>query len=53
MGSPQTLNDGQYAALVDSGRLKPEKAGPEIEAGAPVRVELPRQGVWLGVLDWR
>ena len=53
MGSPHTLDDRQYAAIVDSGRLKPEAGRPEIAAGAPVRVELPRQGVWLGVLDWR
>jgi xylan 1,4-beta-xylosidase len=53
LGSPRAPSDAQYAQLAEAGRLVPDGPAREVSAGEALRVDLPRQGVWLGVLDWR
>jgi xylan 1,4-beta-xylosidase len=55
MGSPPTLTDQQHAELENAGKLaelgKPDEIN--VRAGrADLKINLPRQAVWLLVLSW-
>jgi xylan 1,4-beta-xylosidase len=55
MGSPQQPTAKQYAQLEKSGRLtalEPVKNVTVKNAGATLRIKLPRQGVSLLKLTW-